>query len=85
MTSGVRSSDLQRHRALGNYFFQMARTQRVGCIPTSAYQHHFQREVQSLEHVAKLTCHYHLGYRTHLGIVRHGLMRQQRLRQAALP
>ena len=78
MPSGVRLRDPQRCRALGNHRFNVAQTQRVGCIPASAHQHDFQWLVQPLEHLAQLVYHCQLGLHNHLVIVEHGLLRQNR-------
>jgi len=46
------------HAALGHHLFNVAQDQRVGRVPAHADQHHLQRIVQPLDHLAQRLNHH---------------------------
>ena len=50
----MHGGEVNKYAALLHHFFQMPKAQGVSCVPTGAYQHHFQWTVQFLEYIAQL-------------------------------
>ena len=73
---------IDKDATLVHHFFQMTETLGMSRIPASARQHDFQRIVQPFEYLAQLAYHRQLWFRKHVAIVRHRLMRQNRLHRA---
>ena len=50
---------IDEHAALGHHLFDVTQTQRVRCVPANADQHHLQRIVHPLDHLAQRLDHHH--------------------------
>jgi len=55
MDSGV----IDEHAALDHHLFNVTQAQRMGRVPAHADQHHLDRVVQPLDHLAQHLDHHH--------------------------
>lgn len=62
--------------ALGRHIEEVTQAQRVGCIPAHAHQHHLDRIVQPLEHLAERLVHQPLSRRASNPGASAGFLRQ---------
>jgi len=71
----VHAGVIHKDPALLHHLFQVPKAERRSCVPANARQHHFQRIVQPLGHLAQFGDHRRLGDRGHALFVRQGLLR----------